>query len=1652
MPDDSVVLGELAEQFSARVRQGQMPDVEEYAGAHPLIADRIRELFPTLMLLEGMAGGASRQPQIAGELSAGEAFGAYRIEREIGRGGMGVVYEATHLALNKRVALKVLPIQGPRQTGHLERFLREAKTAAGLHHTNIVPVFDVGQVAGTPYYAMQYIDGRGLDRVLSNAQPATAADLTAPHPLPAQPTDRPGPSVPSLDPAASAADYYRWTSDIGTQAADGLAYAHQRGVIHRDVKPSNLLLDEQGVVWITDFGLARRLEDPALTHSGVLLGTPRYMSPEQAEATKRPVDHRTDIYSLGATLYELLTRRPAFDGQTPQEVVNQIIYRGPLAPRRLNPTVPRDLETIILRMMARRPEDRYQTAAEVADDLRRWQRLEPIRARRIGPAGRLVRWCRRNPAVAAMTAAMALLLITVSLVSTLSAIQIGVARDDAEQSAKEERRARKEADDKSEESRQRLVRLYVANGMRLVDNGDLFGSLVWFSEALNNDQGLSRAAVNHRTRLALILEQCPRLKQLWNLEKGIRHVEFSPDGQRILAGAGDGTAVIWDVHSGEETTPRMKSKTGLVSAVFSPDGRRILTVLEPWIEDNKFTCGLQVWDAVTGQTVGPALRHEGRFSGPAVFSRDGRLVATTISGSSPSDGAIDIWETATGKLLTTLRPNCAEIEHVEFSPDGKRLVAVCNPFFMDRGDIEPAGWAQVWDTSTWKSVLPQLKHNTRVWHAAFSPNGERIATAGNDWRVRIWDSVTGKPALPEPLLHGNRVNYVAFSPDSKYLLSAGGLGNVGEARLWDTADGRPRTPPLKHPGAVVRAHFSPDGRRFVTVVADRISARGEVRVWNLNGEPVTPPLQHAGPVTDAAFSPDGRLLVAAGEDGVARLWDLAVLRRTVPPLSASEPSYSRIEVCENRRHVFTVSRDGTLRVWETATGKLVGPPRLPPQPWAFVYPSPDGNHFLIGWGDVLRIRHAITGEEVSIPFAIPKELPQHEFTPDSRRVLLVGRTPRAQVFDVETGEPIGPPLELPRDFESARLDPAGERVITRAGKSSVQLWSALTGQPLGSALKLDGWIYSAWFSPDGQLVFTQGLREVRTWVAATGQPLATIAIEPDENLQTLSKSPDGNRLLTVSGPGNLLVCRTVQVWDTRTGRRCGRPIVHRGGVPEASFSPDSQRVVTASFDWTARVWDAATGLALTPPMQHRSQVEAGFSSDGRHVLTRDVDGLRIWDAATGEQLSPPIPSRSQYRWPLSCPESNCFLDWHDRLPTRVLDLSPTQRPADELVMLSQLLSGHRLDDTGGYVALDATQQVEIWRDIRDRYYPSDKDAYRTASLAWHRQEAGEIEGNRLQRIIARPLTRWEEYMTGGRQSTLQVQDELFFHLNRLIEMEPTQASWRVWRAEVLKHAQRPKEAIAEYNKAIDLGGRDAAVWSGRAEAYAEMRRWKEAIGDLSKAVDLAPNDWLLRDARAQAYGESGDFARAAQDLAKVRQLTGEEDSLWHEIAVAYLTAGLTAEYQRTCAEMLERMGEPDRLGASSLQMQAWTCVLAMDAVTDFQGVVRRAESAVAQQPKDASSLRTLGAALFRSRRYEPAEKRLREAIALEDELPSAWLFLAMTQHDQGKKVEARTSLAKAIRSINEQQKQEETTWQWVKRAELRLLRSEAEALLKKSTR
>jgi tetratricopeptide (TPR) repeat protein len=518
---------ELAEEFLDRRRQGQRASIADYVGRYPHLAERINGLFPTLLLMEDLkpAGsgshGSGTLPTRAASSAASwqpdphlERLGDFRILREIGRGGMGVVYEAEQESLGRHVALKLLPPTCVASPSRLRRFLREAQAAARLHHTNIVPVFGVGEQDGIRYFVMQLIRGRALDQVLASMvskgmSPSQAlgarvgrrvatppsprengrgeeesgrtsakqdgANGTALTPCPSpsgrgeksaqSDSDRStsGPSAaentdgacqsarPDRGPRSDAGDdYWRRVARIGIQAAGALDYAHRQGVLHRDIKPANLILDDDGTVWIADFGLAKLAELDDLTHSGDTVGTLRYMAPERFCGQ---ADARSDVYSLGLTLYELLTLRPAFDEKDRGSLVRQVTLEEPPRPRKLAPAIPLDLETIIVKAIAAQPDHRYQTAGELAEDLRCYLEDRPVRARRATPARRLWRWCRRNRAVAALSGAALALLVTVAVVSSVAYLhttraleQVSEERELAEFARMQEEAAREQAE------------------------------------------------------------------------------------------------------------------------------------------------------------------------------------------------------------------------------------------------------------------------------------------------------------------------------------------------------------------------------------------------------------------------------------------------------------------------------------------------------------------------------------------------------------------------------------------------------------------------------------------------------------------------------------------------------------------------------------------------------------------------------------------------------------------------------------------------------------------------------------------------------------------------------------------------------------------------------------------------------------------------------------------------------------------------------------------------------------------------------------------------------------------------------------------------------------------------------------------------------
>jgi serine/threonine protein kinase/Tfp pilus assembly protein PilF len=410
------LVGRVADEFTERLNRGESPDVEEYAQRYPQIADLLRQALPALQALglSSATGPALCQPPLTGYL------GDYRILREVGRGGMGVVYEAEQVSLGRRVALKVLPFAAALDARQLQRFKNEAQAAAHLHHPHIVPVYAVGCERGVHYYAMQFIDGQALDAVLADLR--RLAGLEAEGPCAAAGAEgalSTQQAALGTQPSTRDASYFRTVARLGAQVAQALEHAHQQGIVHRDIKPANLLVDGRGDVWVTDFGLAQFWSDARLTRTGDVLGTLRYMSPEQALANRVPVDHRTDLYSLGATLYELLTLQPTFPGRSREELLAQIALEEPQPPGRVNRAVPADLETVVLKALAKAPEERYATAQELADDLERFLKDLPIRAKRPALAQRAAKWARRHRAVvgaAAVVLAVAVVALAVSTV------------------------------------------------------------------------------------------------------------------------------------------------------------------------------------------------------------------------------------------------------------------------------------------------------------------------------------------------------------------------------------------------------------------------------------------------------------------------------------------------------------------------------------------------------------------------------------------------------------------------------------------------------------------------------------------------------------------------------------------------------------------------------------------------------------------------------------------------------------------------------------------------------------------------------------------------------------------------------------------------------------------------------------------------------------------------------------------------------------------------------------------------------------------------------------------------------------------------------------------------------------------------------------
>jgi WD40 repeat protein len=974
------------------------------------------------------------------------------------------------------------------------------------------------------------------------------------------------------------------------------------------------------------------------------------MAPEQAAGQTRQLTTAADVYSLGAILYELLAGRPPFQGATPLETLRQVVEEEPVPPSRsadasfartskpphadeasaLRRPVDRDLETICLKCLDKDPRARYGSAEALAEDLERWLRHEPVRARRAGPWERLAKWSRRHPAVAGVSAG-ALLIFLAGLAGVLW----------------QWRRA--ELNDR--QSRVRLVRLNVANGVRQLNEGDHFGALLWFTEALPLDRGDPQRVANHRVRVESLIEQSPRLAQMWFPGGRVYQAEISPDGRWLVTSQMTNGVRVWSTATGQPLTPHITHEGQGGLARFHAGGRWILV---------RANGSPRLYEPDTGQWVKTLL--PGQAQGTYDLSPDGRWVAEVRNFRN-----IQIRDAATGELSKSFQAGFAVDDpgDLGFSPDSRYL------FARAYGNRSPV---QMWDVATGQALpLPSdLPAGTR--YAGFSPDSRRLITADEQGVARLWDIPTGRPVTP-PLTHTRWLVRADVSPDGKLVATS---GSEGLAKIWNAQTGELLRQLSAHSQPVLNSVFSPDSTRLLTRGFD-----GVVRVWDIaTGRPLSPPLRHAGPINVAGFHPDGQRVFTAGEDGTVRLWDIS---SDATRSSRREEAQNEIAELERSLHassatVLDVSPSGArlimrgagqLTVWDTTRWKPTSPVIAVSQAVDYAALSRDEARLLLG------------------VFQRENDSPQW----------------RLETWSPATGKLLHTATVPTGATNLIRASPDCAQVLVSSGRRA-EVFDAATGRALAPPLEHTNRVRQTAFSPDARFIATAADDTARVWDAATGQPLTPPMLHRDAPwdrfpIASLTFSPDGRRLLVACTSERELAARHAQVWDARAGQPVTPRLKHGDGVLHAAFSADGRAVLTASEDATARVWDARTGQPLTPPLPHKSFVNhAAFSPDGRRVATASQDATaRVWDALTGEPLTPPLSHDSPVKEVFFLGDGRYLLA-RTGSGDKLWRLPREHRPIEELVSWARLLAGHRLDATGTLAPLDFGTLSNAWTTLR----------------------------------------------------------------------------------------------------------------------------------------------------------------------------------------------------------------------------------------------------------------------------------------------------------------------------------------------------------------
>ena len=1366
-------------------------------GGNHTLREKVETLLRAAAEADGFMEGITALEQTPLSEGPGTVIGRYRLQQKIGEGGMGVVYMAEQTEpVTRKVALKIIKL-GMDTKQVVARFEAERQALAMMDHPNIAKVLDAGATdSGRPYFVMELVRGVPITEYCDKNKLSTQERLA-----------------------------------LFIPVCQAIQHAHQKGVIHRDIKPTNVMVtlhDGNAVPKVIDFGIAKATnqkltEKTLFTNYAQMIGTPAYMSPEQAEMSGLDVDTRTDVYSLGVLLYELLTGTTPFPSKELLsmgygEMQKVIAEKEPPKPSTRLSTMENeertvvaknrsieasalgrvfqgDLDWIVMKALEKDRTHRYETVNGLVSDVRRHLGNEPISAAAPTFRYQFQKFVRRNRRYARVAATVAVLLVVATAVATFQAVRATRASQLAEAARRAEERARTaeldariQAQEKQKEAetaaaaqnRERmraegfLEQIQLQRANELLEGPEATLGITYLGQVLRSNPTNQVAAA--RLVSALIRPRSQSLIEPMRHDDGLFVVQFSPDGEKVVTASSDHTARVWNARTGQPLSPPMKHENRVGGAEFSPDGLRVVTASDD--------STARIWDAQTGRPLTEPLTHQGEVW-TAHFSTDGRRVLTASE-----DGTAQVWDAGTGKPVAKPMRHAAAVWCAAFSPDNLRVVTASR----DKT-------ARVWDAGTGQPLTGPMRHPAELdGNVGFSPDGLRLFTVCfDDHTVRLWDARTGQP-LGEPMRHGEHVQNAEFSPDGLRLVTA---SQDNTARIWDGRTGRPLADPLQHPGMVLDAHFSPDGLRIVTGSHDGIA-----RVWDARTGALLSELRlHTGVIISTGFSPDGDRVATASFDGTARVWDLRA--DLLPYLSLPQTGViMTASFSPDGRRVATGTEDGTVRIWDASTSRPLTGPLVHGALIVSAMFSPDGTRVLTAsWDETVRIWDVARGQPLTAPLRLKNQVMSAQFSPDGTRVVTASWDNTAQIWDASSGGKLTEPLQHDRPVLWAEFSPDGTRVVTASHDKTARIWDARTGQPLLEPLRHDGELFSAHFSPYGQRILTCSYdATARVWDAQTGQPITGLLRHQNE-VRDGCFSADGLRVLTASQD------KTARLWDARTGELLLPPMQHAEGVQSAHFSPDGRQIVTTSDEGrTTRVWDALTGEPLSDSMRETNGSwcgSASFSPDGQRVLTGTG---RIWEL-----------------FPSPVPVPDWFLDW-----TELWIARPFTQKTNSLA-ISEAERRTRMSELANRPDHDVYGRIARWiqADPRNRTI----SPFSSFTVAARIEQA--IAVNTMESLSDVLLMRPTNSLAWARLALLQLDRETNQPAGALVEAEFSarralhldSSNGEAWLAlgSVQLRAGSAVEAARSAERAVQLSPGQPGPWELLGDVHSRQQQWAEAF-------------------------------------------------------------------------------------------------------------------------------------------------------------------------------------------------------------------------------